>query len=139
MEPAGMSGTVTISDQRSYIKIDTLRGKNPTEIHGALGEVCGVFTVERITIYHRINPFRGGCVSIDKDPRPGRPRTPTDEKCVKLVADALEEDRRTTCEQLSRARGEKTFVGKCTRTGLSCSWLGHPFSMTMLGRTLRIL
>ena len=31
-----MSGTVTISDQRSYIKIGTSRGKNPTEIHGGL-------------------------------------------------------------------------------------------------------
>ena len=36
MEPAVVSGTVTISYQRSYIKIETLRGKNPTEIHGAL-------------------------------------------------------------------------------------------------------
>ena len=39
MEPAGVSSTVTISDQRFYIKIKTLHGKNPTEIHGALSEV----------------------------------------------------------------------------------------------------
>ena len=32
MEPAGVSGIVTISDQRSYIKIETLRDKNPPEI-----------------------------------------------------------------------------------------------------------
>ena len=39
-----MSRTVTISDQRSYIKIETLHGKNPTEIHSALNEVCGDIT-----------------------------------------------------------------------------------------------
>ena len=37
------------------------------------------------------NRSRGGCVSIDNDPRSGRPRTSTDERSVKLVADALEE------------------------------------------------
>ena len=44
---------------------------------------------------------------IDNDPRPGRLRTSTDERSVKLVADALEEDRHATCEELSRATGAK--------------------------------
>ena len=39
-----MSGTVTISDLKSFIKIETIRGKNPTKIHGALSGVCGEFT-----------------------------------------------------------------------------------------------
>ena len=47
MEPVDVSGTVTISDQMSYIKIETLRGRKPTEIHGASSEVCGAFTVDR--------------------------------------------------------------------------------------------
>ena len=50
MEPAGVSGTVTISDQRSCIKIETLSGRNLTEIHGALSEVHGEFTVDHSTI-----------------------------------------------------------------------------------------
>ena len=62
-----MSGSVTISDQRSYIKIETLRGKNPTEIHGALNEVCGEFTVDRNTVSRWANYFRSGCVSTDHD------------------------------------------------------------------------
>ena len=69
-----MSGTVTISDQRSHINIKTLRGKNPTEIHSALSEVCGEFTVDRSTAYRQVNRFRS-CVSINNDPRSGRPRT----------------------------------------------------------------
>ena len=43
MEPVRVSGTVTIEEQRAYIKIETLRGKNPTEIHSALSDVCGEF------------------------------------------------------------------------------------------------
>ena len=108
MEPAGVSETVPISDRRSYFKIEHLRGKNPTEMHVALSEVCGEFTVDCSTVSRWANRFRGGCMSIDNDPRPGRPRTSTDERSVKLVADALEEDRRPTCEELFRATGAKT-------------------------------
>ena len=97
MEPTVVSGTVTISDQSSSIKVETSRGKNPTEIHGALSEVCGDFTVDRITVSRWANGFRGNCVSIDNDPRPGRPKTSTDDRSGKLVAHAVEEDRRVTC------------------------------------------
>jgi len=41
MASAGTSGTVTAGGQRSYIKIEILRVKNPTEIHSALSEVFG--------------------------------------------------------------------------------------------------
>ena len=47
---------MTISDQILYIKIKTLHGKNPTEIHGALSEVCGEFTVDCSMVYHWANP-----------------------------------------------------------------------------------
>ena len=81
-----------------------MHGKNPTEIHGGLSEVCGEFTVDRGTVSPWANRFRGVYLITDIDPRPGRPRTSTDERSVKLVADALEEDR----EGLSRATGSKT-------------------------------
>jgi len=50
MASAGASGTVTVEDQRSYIKIEISRGKNTTEIHSALREVCGEQTVNRSTV-----------------------------------------------------------------------------------------
>ena len=75
MEPAGVSGTVIISGQRSYKKLETLRGKNLTEIHDALSEVCGDFTMDRSKVSRWANRFHGGCVSIDNDLRPERPRT----------------------------------------------------------------
>ena len=47
---AGNSGTVTVEDQRLYIKTETLRGKTRTEIHSALHEVCGEETVDISTV-----------------------------------------------------------------------------------------
>jgi hypothetical protein len=47
MVSAGATDTVTVDDRRSYMKDDTLRGKNPKEIHIALREVCGEQTVDR--------------------------------------------------------------------------------------------
>jgi hypothetical protein len=38
---------ISRSGQRSYIKIETLRGKNQTEIHNALHEVRGDSVVDR--------------------------------------------------------------------------------------------
>ena len=50
MASAGASGTVTVEDQRLYIKIETLRGRNSAEIHSALREVCGEQTVDRSAV-----------------------------------------------------------------------------------------
>ena len=105
MASAGASGTVTVEDQKSYIKILILRGKNPTEIHSALLEVCGEQTVDCSTVSRWATRFREGRVAINDDPRPGRPKTSTDELTVKLVADFLAQDRRATCEEISQATG----------------------------------
>jgi len=48
MASAGASSTMTVENQRSHIKIEALRGKNPTEIHIALLEVCGEQTVDLV-------------------------------------------------------------------------------------------
>ena len=101
MASAGALGTVTVEDQKSYIKIETLHGKKPTEIHSALREVCGEQTVERSTVSHWATHFREECVTTNNDPRPGRPKTSTDEQSVKLVADFLAENHRATCKEIS--------------------------------------
>jgi len=66
---------VTTQDQRSYIKIESLRGKNPTEITRTLKEFCGGSTADRSTIARWASRFRDGCVSITDDSRSGRPKT----------------------------------------------------------------
>ena len=68
---------------------------------------------------------------IDNDPRPGWPRTPTDERNVKLVTDALEEDSHATCEELSRATGVPAMSVFCILTNdlkkkqISARWVPH--------------
>ena len=73
-----------------------------------MSEISGHFTVDGSTVSRWANSFRGVCESIDYHPRQGRLRTSTDERSVKLVADRLE-DRRATCEELSRATGVRTL------------------------------
>jgi hypothetical protein len=102
---AGALCTVTIEDQRLYIKIETLHGKNPTEIHSALREVCGEQTVDCSTVSCWTTRFCEGRVTINIDHRPGRPKTSTDERSVKLVVEFHAQDRRATCEEISRATG----------------------------------
>jgi len=83
---------ILLSDQQSYIKIETLQGKNPTEIHNALHEVCGDSVVHRSTMSRWTSHFREGQVSIQDDPRSGLPVTATDDTSVVIVSTLLEED-----------------------------------------------
>jgi hypothetical protein len=73
-----MSQFITVEDQRSYIKIGTLRGKNPAEIYSILREVCGEQTVDRSTISCWAVRFHEASVTTDDDQRPGRVKTSTD-------------------------------------------------------------
>ena len=103
MELVEASGTISDKDQRFYIKIETLRGKNPTEIHRALIDVCGESTVNHSTVFRWASRFRDGRESIDNNSRPRRPKITTDDRSVKLVADALEKDHCLTLVELSKA------------------------------------
>jgi hypothetical protein len=79
MASVDTSGTVMFHSQRLYINIETLCGKNPTEIHITLCEVCGEQTVDRSTVFHWAIRFREGCITINDDPIPGTTKTSTDE------------------------------------------------------------
>jgi len=67
--------------------------------------VCGEQTVDRSTVSHWATCFCEGRVTINDDQSPGRLKTSTDELSVKLVAYFLAQDRRATCEEISRATG----------------------------------
>ena len=41
MASAGVSGTVTVDDQRSYSRIENFRGKNPRDTLSSSSAVCG--------------------------------------------------------------------------------------------------
>jgi len=105
MAAVRISGTMSNVDQRTYIKIETLRRKTPTEIHSSLMEVCGVETVDRSTISRWAQRFYEGRLSIENDPKSGRPRTSTDDQSVEPVLQILEEDCRMTCEETAHSAG----------------------------------
>ena len=67
--------------------------------------VCGGQTVDSSTVSRWATGFREGRVAINDDPRPGRAKTSTDKRSVKLVVDFLAQDRRATCEEISEASG----------------------------------
>jgi transposase len=95
------SGKITVMDQRSYIKIETLRGITPTQIYESR-EVCGDSTVDRSTIFRWSQRFREGRIAVEDNQRPGRPRASTDYTSAVISANVLEEVRRMTCEEIAR-------------------------------------
>ena len=85
---------VTNSDQRSYIKTESLRGKNPAEIHNNLREVCGDNVGDRSTVSRWSARFCEDRLSTEDNPRSGRPSTTTDYTSEVIFNDILREDRR---------------------------------------------
>jgi len=144
MAAVRFSGTVTNDDQRAYIKIETLRGKTPTEIHSSLTEVCGVETVDRSTISRWAQRFRERRLSIENDPKSGRPRTSTDDKSVELVVQILEEDRRMTreeiahCAEISRASAYRILTERLHKRRIAVRWVPHDLSEEQKCRSVEI-
>jgi transposase len=99
---------ISHSEPRSCIKIETLGGKNPTEIHNALHEICEDSVVDRSTVSRWASRFREGRVSIQDDPRRGRPVTATDDTSVVIVCTLLEEDRRKSCKGIAHKANMST-------------------------------
>ena len=91
---------ISHSDQRSYIKIETLQGKSPNKIHNALHEVCGDNVVDHSTVSRWASCFREGWVGIQDDPRSRRPVTATDGKSVIIVSTLFEEDQHKSCKEI---------------------------------------
>jgi len=108
MEEENDWSEISRSDQRSYIKIETLRGKNRTEIHNALHDVCGDSVVDRGTVSRWASRFREGRVRIQDDSRIGRPVTAMDDTSMVIVSTLLEEDRRKSFEEIAHEANMST-------------------------------
>ena len=111
-------GQISRSDQQSYIKIETLWGKNPTEIHNALHKVCGDNVVDHSTVSRWASRFREGWVNIQDDPRSRRPVTAMDDTSVIIVSTLLEE---VDANHVKKLRMKQT----CQPLLFSELWLKH--------------
>ena len=87
-------------------------------------EVCSVEAVDRSTISRWAERFREARLSIENDPKSGRPRMSTDDQSVERVLQILEEDRKMTCEGtahsagISRALPTAFWLNACTNVEL---------------------
>ena len=129
-----VSGTVTNDNQRTYIKIEILRGKTPKEIHILLMEVCGMETVDRSTISGCAPRFHVGRLSIRNETKSRRPRMSTHNQSVERVLQILEEDRRMTCEEtayyagISRASTYRVLTESLHKRRIDVRWVPHDLS-----------
>jgi len=132
---------LTNDDQRAYIKIEALRGKTPTKIHSSLMEVCGVKTVDRSTISRWAHRFREGSLTVENDPKSGRPRTSTHDQSVLQIP---EEGRRITCEEIAHSAGiSRASAYRILTEGLHkrrtvARWVPHDLSEEQKCRRLEI-
>ena len=134
MEEKSDWSQISRSDQRSYIKIETLRRKNATEIYNALHVVCGDSVVDHSTVSRWASRFREGRVSIQDDPRSGRPVTATDNTSVVIVSTLLEEDRRKSCEEITHKANMSTasvfriVTQTLQKRKVAAKWVPHQLS-----------
>jgi hypothetical protein len=111
-----------------------LRGKNPTEIHNDLHEVCGNSVVDRSMVSRWASRFREGRVSIQDDPRNGRPVTATVDTSVVIVRTQLEEDRRKSCEAIAHEASMSTasvfriVTQTLQKRKVAAKWVPHQLS-----------
>lgn len=138
------SARVTNLDQRSYIKIETLRGRTPTEIYDLLREVCGANTMNRSTISRWSAKFKRGQTSVEDDPRSGRPRTSLEATNASIVATIIDEDRRLTLEEIAQeANLSKTSVQRIMKEMLQkrkiCArWVPHCLNEEQRARRVEV-
>jgi len=99
---------ISHSDQRSYIRIESMLRKTPTEIHNTLHGVCGDSVVDDSTVSRLASRFSEGRLSIEDESRSVRPVTATDDTSVVIVSTLLEEDRRKSCEEIAHEANMST-------------------------------
>ena len=122
------------SDQRSYIKIEISRVKNPTEIHNALHEVCGDSVVDSSTVSRWASRFCEGRLSIQDAARRGRPVAAMDDTSMVIVSTLLEEDRRKSCEEIaheakmSTASVFRIVTQTLQERKVAAKWIRHQLS-----------
>ena len=122
---------VTRQEQRSYVKIAAMRGKNVKECHSELTEALGNRALPYRTVASWAAAFqRWRVVSVDIC-RTGRPRTMRTDVARAVIAQCLEDDRRWSLQELqARTDIEQATVHKIIRENLhmrkiAAKWVPH--------------
>ena len=85
---------VTRQEQRSYVQIVVLRGRNAKECHSELTEALGNRALPYRTVARWAAAFQHGRIASADVHRAGRPRTVHTDVASVVTAQCLEDDRR---------------------------------------------
>lgn len=132
---------VTRVEQRAYIKIAVLRGRNAMECHSELVEALGNNALPYRTVARWVGKFQQGRVSTSDEQRSGRPVSVRTDVARAVIEQLMDEDRRWTLLELERASGiEKRTVHRILRNELhlrkiAARWVPH--ALTEVQRWVR--
>ena len=120
---------VTRQEQRSYVKIEVLRGRNAKECHPELTEALGNRALPYRTFARWAAAFQRGRVSSADMRRTGRPRTVLTDVTRAVIAQCLEDDRRWSLQELQAHTGidqatvHKSYEKICIcKVGATCTY-----------------
>ena len=126
---------VTQQEQRSYVKIAVLRGRNAKKCHSELTESLGNRALPyRRTVARWAAAFQRGRVTSADRRRTGRPRTVRTDVARAVIAQCLEYDRRWSLQELQAHTGiDQATVHKILREDLhmrkiAAKWVPHAFT-----------
>ena len=122
---------VTRQEQRSYVKIAVLRGRNAKECHSELTEALGNLALPYRTVARWVAAFQRGRVASADMRRTGRPKTVRTDVGHAVIAQCLEADRQWSLQELQVHTGiDQATVHKILREHLhmhkiAAEWVPH--------------
>ena len=122
---------VTRQEQRSYVKIAVLRGRNAKECHSELTESLGNRALPYRTVARWAAAFQHGRVASADMRRTGLPRTVRTDDVHAVIAQCLEDDRRWSLEELQAYTGinqatvHKILLEDLHMHKIAAKWVQH--------------
>lgn len=141
---SAMAEPISSEEQRAYIKIESLRGKSASDIHSALKEVCGSHCLHFSNIFRWMQRFKQGEISIQDEPRSGRPAAAMDDYYVDKVKECVDKDRRMTCEEIASEVGVshssvyRILTERLGMKKISARWVPHCLTKEQIEDRLRV-
>jgi len=94
-----------LKEQRVCIKIFFLLGKTAAETVKMLREAFKAEALSQASVYEWFSRFKRGDMSLEDQPRSGRPSTRRTDENIKKIRDAIMFDRRQTIDELEALTG----------------------------------
>ncbi|GFQ83410.1 HTH_48 domain-containing protein [Trichonephila clavata] len=104
---------VTRVEQRTYIKIAILRGKNEMECHSEFVEALGNNTLPYHIVARWVGKFQQGRVSTSEEQRSGRPLSVSTDLARAVIEQLMDEDRRSIQQTKRQIEKRTTNSSSC--------------------------